>query len=407
MTADSRPGPLRIAIDGQRLRHIMTGVERYGAAMIWELRQKGLRPRVYSADRPLLAQHACLMPLWALAIRPDRIIFPMLPPSPLHLLQRSRVVLVVHDTFLLQRLGDLNWRARFYLRPCFRAALLHVRRFIVNSVSTRERLSTIIDLDRCAIHLLRPIVENVFELSTVSQPLDPAKRIEFVAIGTLEPRKNYGYAGSIIHELRHRHRLDARLTIYGRDGWGGVRRDLEGIPGLRIKGFRSDAEVGRMLNEQAHFYISTSKDEGLGLPALEVQHGHIPVIATDIPAFRETMKQGAILVPPGDAEIAASLIADHIRNSDRYAALSNGASENIRAWNTSAEADWSGLLPFLAADLPQRSTKTTDVKGGDSRGIFLRRRPSEARLPSIRHPPAGAQPPAAADLSRPSHGPPW
>ncbi len=77
---------------------------------------------------------------------------------------------------------------------------------------------------------------------------------------------------------------------------------------VRLLGRVDDLDVRALLGG-ADAFAYVSLDEGFGVPPLEAMALGVPVVASDIPALRETAAGGgAILVPPGDvAQIADAL----------------------------------------------------------------------------------------------------
>ena len=61
----------------------------------------------------------------------------------------------------------------------------------------------------------------------------------------------------------------------------------------------SDVELSDLLH-RASVAVVASFDEGLSLPVIEAVHAGTPVVASDIPAHRELVGQGAFLAPPGE-----------------------------------------------------------------------------------------------------------
>ncbi|MGJ0620240.1 MAG: glycosyltransferase family 4 protein [Methylocystis sp.] len=114
----------------------------------------------------------------------------------------------------------------------------------------------------------------------------------FLTVGTLEPRKGYPIALDAFERLWSKG-VDARYVVIGRAGWQS--QSLE----HRIRQHR---EFGRRLLwlDQAndadlhHCYthacalVYPSMIEGFGLPLVEAGRYGLPVIASDLPVFRET-----------------------------------------------------------------------------------------------------------------------
>ncbi|WP_051221190.1 glycosyltransferase family 4 protein [Erythrobacter cryptus] len=119
------------------------------------------------------------------------------------------------------------------------------------------------------------------------------QRATFVCVGTIEPRKNHMLLLDIWDRLIARDGEAApRLTLIGRWGTGSqdVRRRYLADRRLRrfvqVIGDCSDVGIVRHLCS-ATALLAPSLAEGFGLPVVEALGLGVPVIASDIPAFRE------------------------------------------------------------------------------------------------------------------------
>ena len=98
---------------------------------------------------------------------------------------------------------------------------------------------------------------------------------------------------------------------------------LAGLPGLGLEIGRDVVLLGTVPDDELPAWYGAadalafpSLKEGWGLAVLEAMSAGLPVVATDIPVFREYLTDGrdALLVPPADvdrlAEAMARLMAD-------------------------------------------------------------------------------------------------
>jgi len=116
-------------------------------------------------------------------------------------------------------------------------------------------------------------------------------RTSFLMVGTIAPHKNHCQALDAM-ELRWRHGSGARLIIVGKVGWqadellGRIARHPE--LGLRLFVFHDldDGELAYAYS-RSHALIAASYVEGFGLPVAEALCRGLPVVASDIPVFRE------------------------------------------------------------------------------------------------------------------------
>ncbi len=135
----------------------------------------------------------------------------------------------------------------------------------------------------------------------------------FLAVSTLEPRKNYGTLLSAYEQiLKSDPNFKYRLVIAGRRGWesqefftrlnsmidSGKVCVLEGI---------SDTDLESLYKNSA-FFVMPSLYEGFGLPLLEALVVGRPALASDIPCFHEIGKELIEYIEPLDIDRWAEMI---------------------------------------------------------------------------------------------------
>ncbi len=113
----------------------------------------------------------------------------------------------------------------------------------------------------------------------------------FLMVGTVEPRKGHMQVLQAFGLLWAKG-IDVTLTIVGKKGWmvERVEKLITGSPeyGQRLHWFRdiSDEFLVRLYTSSSAL-IAASEGEGFGLPLLEAASRSVPIIARDIPVFRE------------------------------------------------------------------------------------------------------------------------
>ena len=113
----------------------------------------------------------------------------------------------------------------------------------------------------------------------------------FLMVGTLEPRKGHNIVLDAF-DAGWASGLDADLTIVGKFGWGAdaiaerIKTHPEFGNRLHWRSTVDDAELVELYNA-SDALIAASYAEGFGLPIVEAGRFGIPVIASDIPVFRE------------------------------------------------------------------------------------------------------------------------
>ena len=133
-------------------------------------------------------------------------------------------------------------------------------------------------------------------------------------VGTIEPRKNHALALDAI-ELLWARGIDVNLCIAGKRGW---------MVDAFIARLGKHAESGRRLHfvdgpddDEMHYcyahcagLLLPSVGEGFGLPLIEAAQFDTPILASDIPVFREIAGNYATYFPLGTREqLAASIEA--------------------------------------------------------------------------------------------------
>lgn len=297
------------------------------------------------------------------------LLCPGFPPSPLLRPFAARVIPYIHDVFLLSRRSDLNPRARLYMAEPFKIAVRSYPRFFVNSIDTKRKLAAHCRPD-AEIVLYRPSVRNVFNL-TSSGRARPTKgsTLRLVALGTVEPRKNFIAAAEILTALRARGFENATLEIVGRRGWGDDWHMLETFPGVILHGYQPAERVNQIL-QHADAFICTSHEEGLGLPLLEAQYAGLPIIAPDDAIFREVLDKSGIFIDPTDTALSAIRIAEALSAPDWRAFYVAHGTENLARWNALATSDRDAVINLVAQIAHQRSSATpapARLRGNDPR----------------------------------------
>ena len=104
---------------------------------------------------------------------------------------------------------------------------------------------------------------------------------------------------------------------------------------VKFRGRVGEGEKVRLYN-QAAVFVNSSRKEGWGLTSIEANACGTPVIATDVPGLRDSVRHGesGLLVPFGDVEAFAAALLELLRDGARAARLREGA----LAW--AARHDW-------------------------------------------------------------------
>ncbi|MEE9387837.1 MAG: glycosyltransferase family 1 protein [Paracoccaceae bacterium] len=215
----------------------------------------------------------------------------------------SRIATLLHDTIPLDFPEYQREPAVSLFRQRFHLMMQHSDVLICNSEQTKmDAMRHAPDASPgpsiCVVHLGVSVAEPV--PSELPERID-LKRPYFVAVGTIEPRKNH----RVLLDLwgRHYSGPDAPgLFIVGRRGWNNqdVFADLNSNPANVFEmGNLTDGAVSALLkNSQGALFPSHA--EGFGLPASEAAMLGVPVICSDLPVFHEVLGDYPIYADPMD-----------------------------------------------------------------------------------------------------------
>lgn len=172
---------------------------------------------------------------------------------------------------------------------------------------------------------------------------DFKKSTTFLTVGTIEPRKGYLQIIDAFDQLWADDR-QVILVIIGKEGWAPLpNSERRTIPKI-IHKIKNHPELGKRLfwiNDASDEYlekiyksaiclIAASEGEGFGLPLIEAAKHGLPIIARDIPVFRELADDHAFYFSGSTKSELANAIKNWL---DLFKYNSMPASTDIK-WNT-------------------------------------------------------------------------
>ncbi|HWN10797.1 MAG TPA: glycosyltransferase family 1 protein [Pyrinomonadaceae bacterium] len=159
-----------------------------------------------------------------------------------------------------------------------------------------------------------------------------------LAVGTIEPRKNLAVLISAFEEVvRSQPASSLQLVIAGGAGWlsGPVFEAIEKSPVTKrilSTDYLHDDDL-RALYASCGAFIYPSLYEGFGLPPLEAMACSGPVIASDIPIFRETLGEAAHFFDPESSHQLSEAIIQVTMNQDLRQRLMSAGLRQARAFS--------------------------------------------------------------------------
>lgn len=221
-----------------------------------------------------------------------------------------------------------------------------------------------------------PIITSLHLGADISTPsnarAEPSERLRqiaakpsFLMVGTIEPRKGHLQVLEAFDQLWESG-IDANLVIVGNEGWKPLPdSERRTIPRI-LERLRTHPELGKRLlwltgigdAELEQIYrassclLAPSEGEGFGLPLIEGAHYGLPILARDIPVFREVAGAGADYFSGLDG----AALANAVRNWLERSAAGELADPARMSWMTWRE-NVCRLLDILTPDPEQQGRR--------------------------------------------------
>ncbi len=262
-------------------------------------------------------------------IDPDVLIAPNFFVVTWFLPRKIKLILYVHDLVYKQYRGTMQLITKVQMDLFFERSMRRADIIWLNSNYTRQELMQYYpDIAQQKLLFtgagINPgFLERVAQTRVGERVMRWKDYILFV--GTIEPRKNLAFLLRLFRELEPGR---YQLVIAGDPGWGDVRKHIDDIlhekdypaGSVHFAGFVTDDELIE-LYRGAVFFISTSLNEGLGLPQLEAMACGCPVIAPHHSAMIEVVQGAGLTVKGWDQGDWLSAIEELTHHRQHYIQL--------------------------------------------------------------------------------------
>lgn len=277
-----------------------------------------------------------------------------LPPIP----RGMRAAVFVHDLTYLHVPDAALPSLVGYLSTAVPRAVSNADVVIVNSQSTKSDLVSAYGVEAERVHPVQFGIGEQFQPVEAKTVRDTAARYGLadqpfiLAVGTLQPRKNYPRLIEAVDRVR-RAGHDVLLAIAGPEGWmmDDLRRATAGASSefVRLLGKVPDDDLPA-LYAGALCFAMPSLYEGYGLPVLEAMACGTPVITSNVSSLPEAAGGAALLVEPHDVDALASALSELVTNPGRRAELRQHGLERVRglSWSRTA-AELEAAFAFALA----------------------------------------------------------
>lgn len=199
-----------------------------------------------------------------------------------------------------------------YLNRVVPASVQRATHVLADSIATKQDMIVLWDVSPEKITVVYSGVDEHFRPITDPQRLT-AMRQKYrlgaapyvLAVGTLQPRKNYQFLIRAFKPIAHN--WPHNLVIVGGKGWlyDDILAEIEaqGLTGrVVLTGFVEDADLPAIYSAAALF-LFPSLYEGFGLPALEAMACGVPVIAANVSSLPEVVGEAGLLLSPHEQAV--------------------------------------------------------------------------------------------------------
>ena len=209
----------------------------------------------------------------------------------------ERIVVMVHDTIPLDYPKTQTTRSVKNFRNRLGAAQQHADHIITSARATAMAIRA---------HMPKPdpvVIPPGVEPPCGQLSFAPT-RLYFVQLGTIEPRKNTHLLLDVWETLIATMPEPPALHLIGARGWMAdeIFRRIEALSDhIEVHHNLSDAQSNARIRE-ARALLFPTLAEGFGYPLFEALQLGVPVIASDLPVFRELAPVGPLYLQPDDVK---------------------------------------------------------------------------------------------------------
>jgi len=259
--------------------------------------------------------------------------------------KKAKVILTVHDLRFLRYPLSYRIPRYIYLKYVVKNSLINAKHIITVSNFTKDE---IIDCYKISPEKVDVIPEAVdftgFSLKNDSATLiiedkTIVRKKYFLAVGHLEPRKNYLRLIEAYSNLPDKLKNKYALVIVGKKNHG-YKKIIDAINHSRMIfyfNFVSRDELS-WLYANSKIHVFPSFYEGFGFPSLEAGLFGIPTIGANNSSIAEVAGKGGIYFNPFSLDEIVETITKVLTNTQLYEQLSKEALKNIRlfSWKDNA-----------------------------------------------------------------------
>lgn len=255
------------------------------------------------------------------------IYFAPVPTLPFLIPQQVKKIVFVHDVVNLEYKDTMALRNKIALCLFFKRSIKKANILWANSEYTKDRIDYYFPNRVCKkIFVGCAADRSIYKKIDLTKEEEATIRREYgikgrfvLFVGSLEPRKNLPFLLNIFPEIYKKTR--SQLVVVGAKGWKNSSiKDVVNNKDFPQEctifcGYITNNDLVKLYN-MADCFVSTSLNEGFGLPQLEALLCGCPIVTSDNSAMTEVAKgvQGAVLVRGYDHNYWIDIISNVISN---------------------------------------------------------------------------------------------
>jgi len=232
----------------------------------------------------------------------------------------GKMLLLVHDLIPMLRPPPTDLVGKFiFMKRLMSLAALSSQNLVVSQDQLnkiKKHLPSVDDRKFKVIHLGADGPRGGEKLGDAAEARWKRESNNILMVGSLAERKGHNVVLQAFDELYASGHRQLQLIIAGDTvpATGRIKKIIDGSipvpPYLKLLGKVSDETLAG-LYMQASACIFASNDEGFGIPLWEAQHFRTPVIASDIPIFRELGNRNVTYFECGNSLQLADILRRH------------------------------------------------------------------------------------------------
>lgn len=207
----------------------------------------------------------------------------------------TKYITTIHDMAAWKFPAAFSPNYLRFIKPVIIKAVSSADLIITPSQTVKDEIVSILGVQEKKIHAIHHAVNPVFK------PANNFKNGEYILfVGSIDAQKNLITLVKAFSKLKAQSKYrDLKLIIAGkkRSDFDKVKEAIyrESVEThISIPGYMSDEDVVKLYNS-AELVVMPSHYEGFGIPIIEAMACGIPVVASDIPVFREVAGNAALL----------------------------------------------------------------------------------------------------------------